>query len=77
MFSCNNVTHDAGTLQLSFFDTPDVLEAKEEENTLQKTVLSIKDKYGKNAMFKGLDLSEAATTRERNKQIGGHKSGEE
>ena len=76
MFSCNNVTHDAGSLQLSFFDTPEVLEAKEEENTLQKTVLSIKDKYGKNAMFKGLDLSEAATTRERNKQIGGHKSGE-
>lgn len=73
-FSCSNVTEDTGSLQLSFFDSIEQ-EAKEEENTLQKTVLSIKDKYGKNAMFKGLDLQEGATTRERNSQIGGHKSG--
>lgn len=76
MFSCNNVTEDVGSLQLSLFDTPEVLEAREEESSLQKTVLSIKDKYGKNAMFKGLDLRDGATTRERNLQIGGHKSGE-
>ena len=75
-FSCNNVTEDSMPVQLSFFDTAETESAKEEENTLQKTVLSIKDKYGKNAMFKGLDLQEGATTRERNSQIGGHKSGE-
>ena len=74
-FSCNNVTEDTAPLQLSFLDTAEADAAKEEENTLQKTVLSIKDKYGKNAMFKGLDLQEGATTRERNSQIGGHKSG--
>ena len=42
---------------------------------MQRTVIDIKDKFGKNAIFKGLDLYEAATARERNEQIGGHKSG--
>lgn len=40
------------------------------------TVLDIKKKFGKNAIMKGMNLEDAATTRERNLQIGGHKSGE-
>jgi len=40
---------------------------------LQEAVNSIRNKYGKDAMFRGMDLEEAATTRERNHQIGGHK----
>ena len=40
---------------------------------LQEAVNSIRKKYGKDAMFRGMDLEEAATTRERNHQIGGHK----
>ena len=40
---------------------------------LQETVNSIRKKYGKDAMFRGMDLEEAATTRERNHQVGGHK----
>ncbi len=40
---------------------------------LQETVNSIRKKYGKNAMFRGMDLEEAATTLERNHQIGGHR----
>lgn len=44
------------------------------EKKLQKTILAIKGKYGKNAIIKGRDLEEGATTIERNKQIGGHKA---
>lgn len=40
---------------------------------LQEAVNSIRKKYGKDAMIRGMDLEEAATTRERNHQIGGHK----
>ena len=40
---------------------------------LQEAVNSIRKKYGKDAMFRGMDLEEAATTIERNHQIGGHK----
>ena len=39
-------------------------------------MLKIKAKHGKNAILKGINFEEAATTRERNRQIGGHKSGE-
>ena len=48
----------------------------EREHKIQKVMLDIKDKYGKNAILKGMNLQEGATTRERNRQIGGHKSGE-
>lgn len=48
--------------------------AMEKEKKLQKAMLSIKGKYGKNAILKGYDLEEGATTMERNKQIGGHKA---
>ena len=47
---------------------------EETEKSLQKTVLDIKSKYGKNAVFKGMNLEKAGTTIERNNQIGGHKS---
>lgn len=46
------------------------------EKKLVNTVLNIKDKYGKNAILRGLDLDKRATQKERNEQIGGHKSGE-
>lgn len=42
---------------------------------IQETVLEIRAKYGKNAILKGMNYEEAATGRERNNQIGGHKSG--
>ena len=51
------------------------LEEVEKEYKIQKAMLDIKDKYGKNAILKGMNLQEGATTMERNKQIGGHKSG--
>lgn len=45
----------------------------EREKRMQKTVLQIKKRYGKNAILKGMNLEEDATTTDRNRQIGGHK----
>ncbi len=47
----------------------------ETDQKLQQAALEIKYRFGKNAVVRGMDLQEAATTRERNQQIGGHKSG--
>lgn len=46
----------------------------EREKRIQKTVLDIKKKYGKNAIVKGMNLEEGATAISRNQQIGGHKA---
>ena len=48
----------------------------ERERKMQKAMLDIKKKFGKNAILKGMNLQAGATTMERNHQIGGHKSGE-
>lgn len=45
-----------------------------QERELQRSILNIKKKYGKNAILKGMNFEEGATTIERNSQIGGHKS---
>ena len=42
------------------------------ENNLQNAMLKIKERYGKNAILKGMDLEDGATTMDRNRQIGGH-----
>lgn len=66
--------------QLSLFTDMDEGVKKEEEAELlrekkmQKAMLDIKKKYGKNAIIKGINLEEGATTLERNKMIGGHKA---
>ena len=46
----------------------------EREKRMQKAMLDIKKKFGKNALIKGMNLQEGATARERNGQIGGHKA---
>ena len=43
-----------------------------EEKQIQKVILDIKNKYGKNAILKGMNLEKGATARERNQEIGGH-----
>ena len=48
--------------------------ALDKERRMQEAVLSIKRKYNKNAILKGMNLEEGATARERNAQIGGHKA---
>ena len=49
-------------------------EALSKERQLQEAMLSIKNKYGKNAILKGLNLQEGATGKQRNEQVGGHKA---
>ncbi|MGN1205120.1 MAG: DNA methylase [Lachnospiraceae bacterium] len=49
-------------------------EALKRERKAQEAVLAIQKKYGKNAVLKGINLQEGATTMERNRQIGGHKA---
>ena len=51
--------------------------AEEKERKLQRVTLAIQDRFGKNAMLKGMNLMEGGTTIDRNGQIGGHKAGDE
>ena len=46
----------------------------DKEKNLQKAILSIKKKYGKSSVLKGMNLQEGETTKDRNNQIGGHKA---
>lgn len=68
----NVVSADYATFDL-FTDR----EKEEKEHTLQKTVLELKRKFGKNAVLRGMNFEEGATARERNRLIGGHRSGED
>jgi DNA polymerase V len=69
-------------VQLDLFTDYDALrEQQEQEETalerekrIQQAMLSIKKKYGKNAILKGMNLEEGATAKSRNSQIGGHKA---
>ena len=68
--------------QLDLFTDYAALDQKREEEEeklskerrLQEAMLSIKKKFGKNAILKGMNLQEGATAIERNSQIGGHKA---
>jgi len=70
IISCNRVTEDKNAEQLNLFEEINT----DNNRILQEVMLKIKSKYGKNAVLKGMNLCEAATTRERNEQIGGHKA---
>ena len=70
--TANNVTQE-NYVQYSLFSDR---EETERDRRAQKAALEIKKKFGKNAILRGMDLQEAGTTIERNRQIGGHKSGE-
>ena len=74
-FSCNDLHPDLGNQQFSLFLGVDG-DTLVRNRKIQQAVLGIRKRYGKNAMLKGVDFEPAATTRERNRQIGGHKSGE-
>lgn len=65
-----------GLQQLSLFsDDGQQRQAQlKRERQKQQAILSIKKKYGKNALLKGMNFRDGATTRERNGQIGGHKA---
>ena len=68
--------------QLDLFSNNDNLELKdkieekklEREKKVQQTIINIRNKYGKNALLKGMNLSKTSTARDRNNQIGGHRA---
>ncbi len=69
--SYNNLGLEDG-VQYSLFDDT---EALEHNRKIQRTMIEIKKKYGLNAILKGINYEDVSTARERNGQIGGHKSG--
>ena len=79
----NEIPKDA-PMQLDLFTDYEALEQnaarqkaeEERERRLQKTTLALQARYGKNAVLKGMNFLDGGTTIERNKQIGGHRSGE-
>ena len=86
--SVNNVVDEGSTEAIEVFEQLSLFESYEEkqeeekalevildkERKVQEAVLEIKKRYGKNAVLKGTNWEEGATTRERNNQIGGHKA---
>ena len=58
--------------QINLFTDYKKRQKEEDERKIQKAMLDIKNKYGKNAIIKGMNLQEGGTTIERNSQIGGH-----
>lgn len=68
---CFNRVSDALCQQYDLFTSPEELE---KERKIQKASLDIRNKYGKNAIVRGMDLQENATTVLRNSQIGGHRA---
>ena len=58
--------------QLDLFEEAPEDDARERKR--QEAILEIRRKFGKNAILKGMDFEEGATTMERNRQIGGHKA---
>lgn len=76
------ISKDVRPTQLDLFTDYEALQARQaEENAAlerekrgQQAILTIQKKYGKNAILKGMNFEDGATTRDRNNQIGGHKA---
>ena len=68
----------AAAEQLDLFSLAEAAEPSpadpEREKRRQEAVLAIRQRYGKNAILKGMNLEEGATAMERNAQIGGHRA---
>lgn len=69
--TCNDIIPEEYHQYNLFTDVKEL----EKNKKVQKAVLEIKNKFGKNAILKGMNLEESAMTIERNEQIGGHKAG--
>ena len=76
------ITAENEAEQLDFFTDFEEKQAERErenkalkrENNMQKAIIELKNKYGKNSVLRGMNLEEGATTVSRNKQIGGHRA---
>ena len=85
--TANNVINEKNAKEENIYEQVDLFTNYEEldqnrekekkkeqaEREIQKAMINIKRKYGRNAILKGMNLEEGATTIERNRQIGGHK----
>ena len=73
-----NLTKDKKYDQLNIFTDykkiKNIQEKEISEKNIQKAIINIKNKYGRNSIIKGMDLQKAGTTINRNNQIGGHKA---
>jgi len=77
-----DVSADDVPIQYGLFDDAAALERRyaaekirrEKEHRLQKALLQIKSRYGKNAVLKGMNFKDGATAIERNGQVGGHRA---
>ena len=73
---------DNGPLQLDLFTDYEALAKQKQaekartdkERRMQEVQLKIKQRFGKNAILRGLNFEEGATAKDRNNQIGGHKA---
>ena len=78
----SSVSTSAPMEQMDLFTDYEELERKkkaeqaalEREKKAQKAIIELRKKYGKNAVLKGMNLQEGATTKDRNEQVGGHKA---
>ena len=78
----SSVSTSAPMEQLDLFTDYEELERKQKaeqaalvrEKKAQKAIIELRKKYGKNAVLKGMNLQEGATTKDRNEQVGGHKA---
>ena len=82
IISESDIKEDKGYEQLDLFTDYDELTKKrekeqrelEKERKIQQATIELRNRFGKNAILKGINLQEGATTIDRNKQIGGHKA---
>ncbi len=78
----NLVSEENAYEQLDLFTDYEALERQREKETaelarerrMQEAMLTLRKKFGKNAVLKGMNLEEGAMTQERNRQIGGHRA---
>ena len=82
LVACNTLTEEElqknpQTRQISIFDFEEKSEdcgSEEKDEKIQRAMVDIKQKFGKNAIVKGMNLEDGATAISRNEQIGGHKA---
>jgi DNA polymerase V len=55
-------------------DEPRDTDGDKRERVIQQTVIGLQERFGKNAVLKGMNLKKGATAKERNQQIGGHRA---
>ena len=70
----NILTYEQMDMFIDYNELAKQRQKERAEKSLQKAVLNIKSRYGKNAILKGMNFVAGGTTIERNGQIGGHRS---